>query len=110
MPKIIKTMNQNHALEKIKANLKTITSINLFLALKCKSGFVSYVFDGRILKMPIEKTDADQIISSIRKDLVSETLRLSKNNSIELDEKDKEILNRSDSAVYSDNNKAHEEI
>ena len=102
-------MTQNQALNRVKANLKTIDSINRFLSLHSSDGFVSYAFDGNILKMPIEKTAADTYISSFRKDMISETIRLAKTNSIELDEKDKEILSRKGTVTTPGNSKDYEE-
>lgn len=102
-------MTQNQALIRIKANLKTIDSINHFLNLHSTDGFVSYTFDGNILKMPIEKSTADTYVGNFRKDLISETTRLAKTNSIELDGKDKDILNRKESVTAHGSTKEYEE-
>lgn len=104
MAKIIQTDVQSKALIKIKANLKSISSINHFLELKTDFGFISLNFGDVTLKMPSEKSAADSIAEGIRKDLIADTKKLAKTNSIELNDSDLAVMNslQKKSSAYED--------
>lgn len=93
MPRIIQTLSQNQALSKVKANIKSIDGINQFLRLYTDSGLICFHYADKTLKFPASKEYADSIMEGIRKNLVAETIKLSKSNSIELSESDEQILN-----------------
>lgn len=94
MAKIIQTDSQSKALIKIKANLKSIENINRFLELSTDSGFISFSFGGNVMKLPIEKKAADTFAEGLKKDLITETKRLSSANSIQLSSDDETVLNK----------------
>lgn len=96
MAKIMKTSEQEQALDMINSSLKSLKSVNAFLDGKEFLGAVVKVtFEAGKNKAVVDRFMADEavkILSEYRKATVSKVRGLSKKFAIALDEEDQEIL------------------
>lgn len=96
MAKIIKTTDQEQALDAINASLKALRSVNVFLDGEVKvTGDVTLTITSGKRKATIDRysgEDAVKILSEYRKSMVSKIRMLSKKYAIALDEGEESIL------------------
>lgn len=96
MAKIIKTTDQEQALEVINASLKALRSVNTFLGDEVKvTGNVTLTITSGKRKATIDRysgEDVVKILSEYRKSAVSKIRMLSKKYAIALDEGEESIL------------------
>lgn len=96
MAKIIKTTDQEHALDVINASLKALRSVNAFLDGEDKvTGDVTLMITNGKQKATIDRyscEDAVKVLSEYRKSAVSKIRMLSKKYAIALDEGEESIL------------------
>lgn len=98
MAKIIKTSDQEAALESIVSTLKVLKNLNRYLeeADPAKESLLSVTTGKAKVSAPFETSEIRKILNDYRKNAVSKVRTLSKRHSIVLDEDDEAVLRPED--------------